>query len=356
MRRHATCRNSLQPKCRFRVGHVNIIVSRLSNTVCLFIFFVNTHLVRYLMHDETMNVTNVPSVQTGRERKRTGTSTPKPRSRTRKKTPAQLAAEIEAVAAHRVELATARDELGAARREAAEAVERCREAETRVAAARADADATRRVIAKLDASTSATRGLADAVRMELNRSREGTEEIERRAARLRDWLSNTRSEFAAIAVEAETTLDQFRITVSELRTSRLAPEHTEPEVDPEAPPTPAFELPTRPALAPDERAADLRVRLIHLLNNTWAVEKELIGLFQTLADECGDRGVRELLETQRGDAEARQETLGRQLEGLGERPTGGRGMLGQLVTRIWDAVQAPRDQPDRAALALLKGL
>jgi len=41
-------------------------------------------------------------------------------------------------------------------------------------------------------------------------------------------------------------------------------------------------------------------------------------------------------------------------QAFGTRPTSGRGLLGQLATRLWDVVQTPRDQADRVLLALPK--
>jgi ferritin-like metal-binding protein YciE len=109
-------------------------------------------------------------------------------------------------------------------------------------------------------------------------------------------------------------------------------------------------------LLPEERAEDLRERFVHLLNDAWAVEKEQVGLLQALADECEEPDVRGMLEEDRAACQRRQEEVEGRLEGLGAHPAGGRGMLGQLVTRIWEAVQAPRDPADRAVLVLLKAV
>jgi hypothetical protein len=41
---------------------------------------------------------------------------------------------------------------------------------------------------------------------------------------------------------------------------------------------------------------------------------------------------------------------------LGAEPTGGRGVLGSVVTRLWDVLQKPRDAADDAVEGLVKAL
>ncbi len=177
-------------------------------------------------------------------------------------------------------------------------------------------------------------------------AREQSEQTEQRLARLREWITDARTEFAALDAESRRTIDNFRAAIEE--TGRAAAGEIITET--------AAELPDAPALPPEERAADAGERLVHLLNDAWSVEREQAGLLQTLADESGDIDVRALLEGHRAAAQQRQEALAVRLEALGAKPSSGRGLLGQLVTRIWDAVQAPRDQADKAVLAVLKGL
>jgi ferritin-like metal-binding protein YciE len=253
---------------------------------------------------------------------------------------------VVAVEALRTELATAREELNAVRREVAEVVAACREAESRVAATRADADAVRRTVGEIDASAAAVRGVAEAARAEVERAHEQSEQTEQRLARLRERLDETRDEFAALDARSRTTPDHFRAAVEQTQRT------TNGEIVTET----AVELPDVPELPPEERADDVRERLAHLLNDAWGVEKEQAGLLQTLADESGDRDVRALLEEHRAAAQQRQEAIEGRLVALGAKPASGRGLLGQLATRLWEAVQAPRDQADKAVLAVLKAL
>lgn len=294
----------------------------------------------------TTDTASAPAAaRTTRGRKSAAATAAKPRTRApRKKGPtAAEAAELEAL---RRELAAAREELGAGRREVAEVVAACREAEARVAATRADADTVRRAVAEIDTAASAVRGAAEAALAELDRSRERSEQTEQRLARLREWTADARAEFAALDAESRRTIETFRAAVEETRRAAAGELTTE---------TPA-ELPAVPALPPEEQAPDLGERLVHLLNDAWSVEKELVGLLQALAEESGDRDVRALLEEHRAAAHERQEALAARLAALGTRPASGRGLLGQLVARVWDAVQAPRDQADGAVLAVLKAL
>ncbi|WP_439621702.1 DUF892 family protein [Gemmata sp.] len=245
----------------------------------------------------------------------------------------------------RKELAAVRQELDGARRETAEVVAACRDAEARVAATRGDADAIRRAVAEVDTAAAASRGLADAAAAEVRRLQDQFAQTEARADGLRATLQATRDEFAALGAESRRTLDQFRAAVDEMRG---VPPSDGGEIAPDG------GLPDVPPLAADERAGDLRARLVHALNDAWGLEKEQVGLLQTLADESGDHDVRTLLEDHRAAARRRQEAAEARLGALGARPASGRGLLGQLAARVWDAVQAPRDPVDRAVLALTK--
>ena len=286
------------------------------------------------------------AARTTRGRKSPTARTAKPRARSPRKKKGPTATELAALEALRNELTAARAELEGARQEVAEVVGACRDAEARVAATRLGADAIRRTVTEIDASASAVRGWAEAARAEVERSQERSEQTEQRLARLREWLAGAREEFAALDADSRRTIDNFRAAVAETQRAAKGELITE---------TPA-ELPDVSALPPEERADDIRERLVHLLNDTWSVEKEQVGLLQTLADESGDRDVRTVLEEHRAAAQQRRDAVAARLETLDAKPASGRGLLGQLVTRLRDAVQAPRDQADKAVLAVLKAL
>jgi ferritin-like metal-binding protein YciE len=292
--------------------------------------------------------------RTTHDRKRAKSTTPKPPAKTSRKKKVTEAAEVGLL---RRELAETRAELDAARREITEVVTACREAESRVSAARADADAVRRLVAEVDSSAAAVRGIAEAAQAEVGRAWEQSEQTEQRVGRLRAWLEETRGNFATLSTEARQTLDDIRAAAAALRAQPAesgAGSTAAAEAEPDAASGP--ELPDVPALPKEELADDVRERLTHLLNDAWGVEKEQVGLLQTFADESGDRDIRVLLEEHRAAAQRRQEAVQARLESLGTRPASERGLLGQLVTRIWEAMRAPRDQADRAVLSLLKAV
>jgi ferritin-like metal-binding protein YciE len=212
------------------------------------------------------------------------------------------------------------------RREVEEMTAACREAQTRLAAMRAD----------LDRSATEVRGITHAA----ERSREQTEQVEEAVARLGQELTAARGRF---------------LVTEEVRVAPAEEPPPLPDVGGAVAEEPAG-LPGVAALPPDELADDIRDRLVRLLNDAWAVEKEQVELLQKLADDCGDRELRVLLEAHRADSQERQRAVAARLEAFRATPAGGRGLIGQFVTRLWDAVQSPRDQADRALLAVLKAL
>lgn len=306
--------------------------------------------------DTTAPVTPAPSAARVRQRQPKGPAKP----RAPRKKPGPNSAEREALDALRAELAVARGELEATRLEVAEVIESCRDAEARVAAVRAGADALRRFVADVDTSAATVRGAADGAAAEVSRSLEQTEELEQRSGRLRAWLGETRGAFAELGAEARETLDQIRAAAAAPAPAFVAAPvvaDPAPATEPPAPPAPqppAATLPVVAALPPEERADDIRDRLVHLLNDAWGVEKEQVGLLQVLADESGDHELRAAFAEHQAACRRRQAVVQARLDALGEAPASERGLLGQLATRIWEAVRAPRDQADRAVLAVLK--
>jgi ferritin-like metal-binding protein YciE len=281
-----------------------------------------------------------------------------PRARpARKKSAARgQKAELEAI---RKELTITRDELRAARAELGELVGACRDAEERVAATRADADAIRRLVSAADAAAAQARGVAESARADADALRAAAGQTEQRLGKLHQWLAEARQDFAALDAESRQAIEDFRAAVEELRAAgagEFKPAAGGPELPAEVPAAGGCELPEVAPLPPEERAEDLRDRFLHLLNDAWAAEKEQAGLLQSLADECDAPELRAVLEEGRAACQDRQEEVEVRIKSFGAQPAGGRGLLGQLATRIWDAVQAPHDKTDRAVQATLKAL
>jgi ferritin-like metal-binding protein YciE len=280
-----------------------------------------------------------------------------PRARRKKSAAGGQKAELEAV---RKELTITRDELGAARAELGELVAACRDAEERVAATRADADSIRRLVSAADATAAQARGVAESARADVDGLRDAARQTEERLGKLHQWLAEARQDFASLDAESRQAIEDFRAAVEELRAAgsgefKPAPAQAGGE-DSAAPSGAGEELPEVDCVPPGERAEDLRERFVRLLNDAWAAEKEQAGLLQTLADECDAPDLRAALEEGRAACQARQEEVEVRIKSFGAQPSGGRGLLGQLVTRVWDAVQAPHDKADRAVQALLKAL
>jgi len=236
------------------------------------------------------------------------------------------------------------------RQEAAAAAERFGEAARLMAAARADADAAVRV----------SREQADAAQAEMDRARRDADSI-------REALEANRYEFASLAAEAQETLRRLQEAVAEARSVTVplppsppaeppaeVPAEPEPSLEVEAPAATEQEGTCEVAAVPvEEMAPDAPRRLARLLNDALAVDKELVGVFQSWADVTEDADLRAELEGHRVRSHQRQEEIAERVRFLGEEPGGGRGLLGQLVTHIWDALKRPPDG-DQTVESLLR--
>jgi ferritin-like metal-binding protein YciE len=109
------------------------------------------------------------------------------------------------------------------------------------------------------------------------------------------------------------------------------------------------------AAAAPELAKDAREQLSHLLNDALAVEKEQVGLLQSLADSANDPDVRYILEQHRVLTLEQQEALTECIRPLNEQPSRGRGLVGQIVSHIWEALNKTQESED-AVESLLKAL
>lgn len=139
------------------------------------------------------------------------------------------------------------------------------------------------------------------------------------------------------------------ITQSEVGAVRRRAEETDATVR-------AARLPEVRAVPAGDLAADVRDRLIRYLNDAAAVEREQAGLLQTLADATNDPELRSEFERHRAIGEEHRSAVEARVRALGGEPAGGRGLLGQLVTRVWDALQKPRGAAPDPVEDLLKAL
>jgi ferritin-like metal-binding protein YciE len=268
---------------------------------------------------------------------------PAPVRKTRARAPARAKAPT---AAELAKLTSIRKQLAATKQEVSDAIEESREAESRLSAARMEAEAVRRILSDLDKGAAATRGAAESSLMAVERSRKQIEELQQYFNGLSAGIETARREYAQLQTESSHTLERFRQAIEEMRRAENG----------DLPQEQLEDLPDGETAGARENAADLRERLVHLLTAAGTVEKELAGLLQSLADETDDEDVRKLFEAHREAGQQRQQAIARRLEAMDVTLSSGRGFLGQLANRIWEAVQTSRDPADRTLLAVLKGV
>jgi hypothetical protein len=249
-------------------------------------------------------------------------------------------------AAEMSKLASIRKQLSAARQEVTEATEASRDAEARLTAVRLEADVLRRMLTEIETHSTSIRGSAEAAWIGVERGSERVEQLEKQFAGLRASIEMARREYAQLESETAATLERFRAAVEEMRRAWNGDLPAEAVAD----------LPESKIETAGEDVEGARSRLAHLLNGVWSVEKELAGMLHSLAEESEYEALHALIAQQCEDSRRRMETVARRLESMEVHPSDGRGFLGRLAARVWDAVQAPRDPADRVLIAVLKGL
>jgi ferritin-like metal-binding protein YciE len=256
---------------------------------------------------------------------------------------------------------------------------------------RAQIEVSARQAAEMSRSVAETAGALGAILEQSATAREGVEAVRRAAGNLGHLAQEARDrgdEFKAEAAKAREELDAVGLRWQELRNEfgvveadtrgvmeelRRAVEETrerlnppEPEPQPEGSeagdehaggvevPEPA-DLPDVEAVPAEELAPDARERLVRYLNDAASVEREQAGLLQTLADATEDPTLRAEFERHRAAGEELRGAVEGRVRALGGEPSGGKGVLGHLVARLWDVLEKPRSAPD-AVEALLKAL
>jgi ferritin-like metal-binding protein YciE len=232
-------------------------------------------------------------------------------------------------------------------------------------------DNLRRELVEARDEVEASRQQAANIRREATEASRVFGEVGQLMAAARADAEAVRGSVAEADAAARHTLEQLRAAVEEARATTPAP------APPAAPPEPAdgpgrevpvvshpAELPRAAGGAPAEvlpvpaaeLAADARERLVHYLNDAAAVEKEQAGLLQTLADSTEVPDLRAALEEHVALSRQQQRAVEERVRQLGGESAGGRGLLGQIVTRVWDVLQKPRDGSDGTVEGLLKAL
>ena len=88
------------------------------------------------------------------------------------------------------------------------------------------------------------------------------------------------------------------------------------------------------------------------LEDAWAVEAGLVVNLKEMADDANDSEVRNLFMERRIVTMQQKDRLEARLKALGKEPSGGKGILSQVVGKIGDALHVSHDNYDKTAQKL----
>ena len=97
-----------------------------------------------------------------------------------------------------------------------------------------------------------------------------------------------------------------------------------------------------------------RERLIRYLNDCWAAEKALVNTLKDMGAEANDPEVRSLFEQHAQMTWQQEEALEARIRALGEEPSGGKGIMNNLMGKVADLVNAAHDDYDKTTQNLCK--
>lgn len=275
----------------------------------------------------------------------------------------------------RTQIDTARAQTATLDGAAAAASDTCR-------AVSQDAESVRKDVEAARQSAEAAAHLACLARERAAETVAETERIDGQMHTLDSRLQASRQEFAQLGAEARRALDEWRQAVEQARAAlpvpAAEPEPIRPAVSEAArngSSTPMETPAAEPVAAstgvraiethtiddveeiPEEQlAADAPGRLIRFLNDARAVEKEQIDLLHKLAESTTDAELRELLREHEVITRQQLHAVEERLQAMRVTPTGGRGLLSRLATRVREALQEPRDEIDDTVQRLLEAL
>lgn len=278
----------------------------------------------------------------------------------------------------RTQIDTARAQTATLGGEAAAASDTCRAVSQHAESVRKDVEAARQ----------SAEEAAHIARLARERAAETVAEAERIDGHMQSLdgrLQARRQEFAQLDAEARRALDEWRQAVEQARAALPPPPPPAPAPEPIRPAvseaarnglssvaeTPAAEPVAAPAnvraiethtiddveeIPEEQLAADAPGRLIRFLNDAHAVEKEQIDLLHKLAETTADTELRELLQEHEVITRQQLHAVEERLQAMRVTPTGGRGLLSRIATRVWEALQEPRDEIDDTVQRLLEAL
>jgi ferritin-like metal-binding protein YciE len=97
-----------------------------------------------------------------------------------------------------------------------------------------------------------------------------------------------------------------------------------------------------------------RDRLVHYLDDAWALEKTLVGMLGDMAKEVNDPMIRTLFEQHQAVTHQHEENLEARLRALGKEPTKTKAMTNQIAGKMGDMAQMFHDVYDKTAQDLMK--
>lgn len=186
-----------------------------------------------------------------------------------------------------------------------------------------------------------------------------------------------REEAGMLTAEVRQALDELRAGIEEAHleaappipppTPATAVIESPPAVEPIAAtvPSPAVavistatddSLPEIAPLPDEELARTAGQRLLRYLNDAYTVEKEASELLQEITSPSLDPELRTLLEEHRARTQQQILDIQERLHALHVEPSGGRGLISRIVTRVWDVLQEPFDERDDTIQRLLKAI
>jgi ferritin-like metal-binding protein YciE len=182
--------------------------------------------------------------------------------------------------------------------------------------------------------------------------------------RLRAEIAATRAALLAARMALATPAPEEAVVPSEATPEFPwpGPDDAPPEPVDEAPAErvivvreePPAELPEVAPLLPTERALDAEERLARHLDEAWAVKKAQVDTLHAMAEDVTDPQMRAFLEEHRALTSRQQEDLESRLQRLGKVPSGGRGLFGQILAKIGEALRKSPDDADKVLQHLLR--
>ena len=98
----------------------------------------------------------------------------------------------------------------------------------------------------------------------------------------------------------------------------------------------------------------MQERLVRYLNDAWATEKALVSDLQDMAEKSDDPEVKALFAEHRTLTHQQEELLEARIRALGEEPSGGKGFMSQVASKIGEALHKAHDELDQTQQNLMK--